>query len=60
VEVSERTCFCRHIPIPSLLGRLREILERLPIAIPVPDPQPGPDPAPFDARLLHAGACAIQ
>lgn len=62
VEIYERECCCHHIHIPSLLDRLRDILDILPIPIPdpIPEPIPGPDPAPFGPQLLRAKARAIQ
>lgn len=62
IEIHERVCCCHFIPIPDLLERLRDILDRLPIPIPdpIPDPVPGPDPAPFAPRLLRAKARAIR
>ncbi len=49
IEIYERECCCHYIHIPSLLDRLHEILDVLPIPIPkpFPDPFPGPFPGPF-------------
>jgi hypothetical protein len=65
VEIYERECCCQHIHIhiPTLIGKLRDILEVLPI--PIPDPNPGPippDPDPwlFSPRLLRAKSLEIQ
>ena len=64
VEIYERECCCHHIHIPSLLDRLRDILDILPIPIPTPYPIPEPIPeldlAPFGPQLLRAKARAIQ
>ncbi|HEX7330208.1 MAG TPA: hypothetical protein VF290_01835 [Pyrinomonadaceae bacterium] len=62
VEIYERECCCHFIPIPTLLERLREILDILPIPIPdpIPGPIPGPDPAPFTAQLLRSKVRSIQ
>lgn len=62
VEIYARECCCHHVHIPDLLGRLRDILDVLPIPIPdlIPEPIPGPDPAPFMPRLPRAKARAIQ
>lgn len=62
VEIYERECCCHFIPIPTLLERLRDILDILPIPIPdpIPEPIPGPDPAPFTPQLLRAKARTIQ
>lgn len=62
VEIYERECCCHFIDVSSLLDRLRDILDILPIPIPDPirDPVPGPDPAPFGPQLLRAKARAIQ
>ena len=66
IEIYERECCCHHIHIPTLLERLRDILEILPIPIPDPFPGPfpgrfpGPDPAPFTPQLLRAKARTIQ
>src|SRR5262245_8781519 len=62
VEIYGRRCCCRVIHIPTLLDRLRDILDVLPIPIPdpIPEPIPGPDPAPFAPQLLRAKARRIQ
>lgn len=66
VEVYERECCCFHVHIPSLLERLRDILEVLPIPIPdpipdpIPGPYPGPDPGPFTPRVLRAKTRLLQ
>jgi hypothetical protein len=62
IEIYERECCCHHIHIPTLLDRLRDLLDILPIPIPdpIPDPIPGPDPAPFTPQLLRTKARAIQ
>lgn len=62
VEIYARRCCCRIIHVPTLLDRLRDILDVLPIPIPdpIPDPIPGPDPAPFTPRLLKSRARALQ
>lgn len=62
IEIYERECCCHHIHIPTVLDRLREILEVLPIPIPdpIPGPFPGPDPGPFTPQLLRAKARTIQ
>jgi hypothetical protein len=51
VEVYERQCCCIHFPLPDLLDRLRDILERIPIPWP-PEPDPGPWPDPTDGPIL--------
>lgn len=56
-EIYERECCCHHhFHITDLLGRLRDILERLPI--PLPDPFPNRSPAPIrrlsSARRSHS------
>ena len=62
VEIYARRCCCRIVHVPTLLDRLRDILDVLPIPIPdpIPDPIPGPDPAPFAPRLLKSRARALQ
>lgn len=67
IEVYERVCCCRHIPIPDLLDRLHDLLDILPIPIPdpIPDPFPGgpfpgPGPEPFAPQLLRAKARSIR
>ncbi|MCK5028149.1 MAG: hypothetical protein KAR57_00850 [Bacteroidales bacterium] len=62
IEIYERECCCHHIHIQTLLDRLRELLEVLPIPIPDPpwDPIPGPDPEPFTPLLMRAKVRDIQ
>lgn len=64
VEVYARVCCCHHVHIPTLIDRLRDILDVLPIPIPdpIPDPRPGPgpDPAPFSAQRLRSKVRSIQ
>lgn len=62
IEIYERRCCCYHYHIPTVLERLRDILDILPIPIPdpIPDPFPGPDPEPFSPQLLRAKARTIQ
>lgn len=69
ITIYERECCCHHIHIPDLLGRLRDLLDILPIPIPDPIPHPFPDPDPFPQlpdiarmrpQLLRAKARAVQ
>ncbi|MBK9946344.1 MAG: hypothetical protein IPP12_04040 [Nitrospira sp.] len=62
IEIYERECCCQHIRIPTLIDRLHDILDILPIPIPdpIPDPIPVPDPTPFTPQLLRTKARAIQ
>jgi hypothetical protein len=56
VEVYQRLCCCHRIIIDDLIGKLREILERIPIPWPPepdPGPWPGPDPIPWSRRALQ-------
>lgn len=48
VEVYERQCCCVRVHVPDLIGKLRDIVERIPVSWP-PIPIPEPDPAPWAA-----------
>jgi hypothetical protein len=60
VEVWERKCCCHHpwIDVGSLLDRLRDLLERVPIEIDWPIPEPEPDP--WGPRFNDAGRAGLN
>jgi hypothetical protein len=59
VEVWERKCCCHHpwIDVGSLLDRLRDLLERVPIEIDWPIPEPDPEPW---GPLVDVGRVALN
>ncbi len=59
VEVWERKCCCHHpwLDIDSLLDRLRDLLDRVPIEIDWPFP---PEPEPWGQRFDPAGPVALN
>lgn len=59
VEVWERKCCCHHpwIDVGSLLDKLRDLLERVPIEIDWPIPEPDPEPW---GPLVDVGRVALN